>query len=269
MKTSAVILSIFCALFFAGSLVAQVQTGQYYYIQARHSGKVLDVYGASVSDAAPIIQWDNHGGLNQQFKFSPVGDGYYRIINRNSGKGLDITGGVGATGNLVKLQQYTAVGGANQMFKLVSMGDGYYRIIAKHSGKALDVTGGVQATGNGVPIIQYTAVGGYNQYFRLIPVPNSYSDAYASGAEIRQWFERLPANAKQEFAKVGITANNVEQEFSKASIEVQRQLIAAGVPSDQQIAAFAQKTATDVANGLSNAAKDTEDFFKGLFGIKN
>ena len=41
----------------------------YYSIVARHSGKRLDVSGASQSDGAGAIQWPCHGGYNQQWSF--------------------------------------------------------------------------------------------------------------------------------------------------------------------------------------------------------
>jgi hypothetical protein len=39
---------------------------------ARHSGRALDVYGASTANGAQIIQWPWHGGDNQRWRLSPV-----------------------------------------------------------------------------------------------------------------------------------------------------------------------------------------------------
>src|SRR3712207_6997183 len=36
--------------------------------QSRHSLRVLDVSGWSTDNGAPVIQWDMHGGNNQQFR---------------------------------------------------------------------------------------------------------------------------------------------------------------------------------------------------------
>ena len=59
-------------------------------IIARHSGQVLDVYGALVDDVTPIIQWPAHGGDNQAWTLEPASDGYVRIVARHSGKVLDV-----------------------------------------------------------------------------------------------------------------------------------------------------------------------------------
>jgi hypothetical protein len=39
---------------------------------ARHSGKVLDVEGASLDDGARVIQYTGHGGANQQWRLRAV-----------------------------------------------------------------------------------------------------------------------------------------------------------------------------------------------------
>ena len=48
--------------------------GGYYALQVRHSGKCLDVRGASMQDAADVIQYSCHGGTNQQWRFDSAAD---------------------------------------------------------------------------------------------------------------------------------------------------------------------------------------------------
>ena len=72
---------------------------------ARHSGKCLDITGVSVDDLARAIQWDCHGGANQQWTFQAAGDGYYVLTARHSGKALTVLGESIADGALVG--QYT------------------------------------------------------------------------------------------------------------------------------------------------------------------
>jgi hypothetical protein len=45
----------------------------WFYIRSRFSAKCLDVYNASTADAASIVQWDKNEGINQQWRFLPVG----------------------------------------------------------------------------------------------------------------------------------------------------------------------------------------------------
>jgi uncharacterized protein (DUF1800 family) len=135
----------------------------YYQLVARHSGKCLDVSGASHDDLAPVIQWDCHTGENQQWSFESVAGGYYRITVRHSGKALDVSGA--SLDDAAPVIQYTPHGGENQQWSLEPLGDGYYRLVARHSGKALDVSGVSQE--NGASVIQYTLHGGANQQWFL------------------------------------------------------------------------------------------------------
>ena len=136
---------------------------QFFEVVARHSGKCLDVSGASADNLASVIQWDCHGEANQQWQFVPLGDGYYRIMARHSGKVLDVYGV--STEDLASITQYESHDGVNQQWSLEPVGDGYYRIVARCSGKALDVFGA--SPENGAGIIQYTPHGGENQQWLL------------------------------------------------------------------------------------------------------
>jgi uncharacterized protein (DUF1800 family) len=132
---------------------------------ARHSGKCLDVSGASVEDSAPVIQWTCHGGANQQWIVESVGDGYYRLVARQSGKALDVS--AASQDDSAALIQYTPHDGANQQWAVESVAEGYSRLIARHSGKALDVSGA--SNDDGATVIQFTPHGGVNQQWLLRP----------------------------------------------------------------------------------------------------
>lgn len=130
-----------------------------YTITARHSGKCLDVSGASSDDGAAVIQWSGHGGDNQRWRLVPAGDGYFTITAKHSGKCLDVSGVSRDDG--AGIIQWSGWGGDNQKFRLEEAGDGSYRIVAKHSGKCLDVSGA--STGDGARVIQWSSWGGDNQ----------------------------------------------------------------------------------------------------------
>ncbi len=144
-----------------------IVSGATYYITARHSGKALDVANVSTADGANVHQWSYVGGNNQKWVVTSLGSGYYSIINVNSGKSLDVTGGPGATGDGVNIQQWSYVGGTNQQWQIIDVGGGYYRIMARHSGKCVDVDGGSGATGDGVNVHQWSYAGGTNQQWRF------------------------------------------------------------------------------------------------------
>ncbi|WP_243751686.1 RICIN domain-containing protein [Niastella caeni] len=54
-----------------------------------NSNMCLDVTAGSTSNGALIQQWGYAGSYNQQWTIEGTGDGYFKIINRNSGKCLD------------------------------------------------------------------------------------------------------------------------------------------------------------------------------------
>ena len=128
-------------------------------VSARHSGRVLDVAGASSDNGAPIIQWGYHGGGNQLFQLEPLDDGSYRLVAQHSGRVVDVEGGF--TENGTRIIQWDWHGGANQRFQIHALGRGYYRVTAQHSGRVLDVAG--ISSDNGAQIVQWDWWGGGNQ----------------------------------------------------------------------------------------------------------
>ncbi len=124
--------------------------------------------------------------------------GYNKIVNRNSGKVLDVTGASTADG--ATIEQWTDNGGQNQQWSLVSVGSGYYKIVSRGSGKVLDVPGA--STVNGATIEQWTDNGAMNQQWSLVSVGSGYykivsrssglvldvtGASTANGAIIEQW----------------------------------------------------------------------------------
>jgi uncharacterized repeat protein (TIGR03803 family) len=138
----------------------------YFEIVSRNSGKCLDVFGASTDAGASAIQWNCHGGPNQQWRLEPAGGGAFRIIARHSGQALDVFGAL--LDDVTPIIQWPVHGGDNQAWTLEPASDGYVRIVARHSGKALDVE--FASADDGARVIQYTPHGGANQQWLLRPV---------------------------------------------------------------------------------------------------
>lgn len=123
---------------------------------------------ASVSGTTPaaVVQRD---GTVRLLSTGPI-----TIRAVHSRKCLDVTGGVGALGDGVRVQQWQCLGTAqtNQQWYLTPSGDGStYYVTARHSGKCLDVTGGTGSTANGIPVQQWKCLGygQSNQRWRLYP----------------------------------------------------------------------------------------------------
>lgn len=160
-----VLLTFFCL---SGMAQESPDTGTYYQIVSKHSGKVLDVKGGTgmKKNGSAVHLWTSHGGDNQLFRLEEVGEGYYSIIAKHSGKVVDVTGGESKTCNGIAIQQWQNHRAKNQLFRLVPQGNGYYQIIAKHSGKALDVYNAKK--NNGAKLVQYESNRGDNQLFRFV-----------------------------------------------------------------------------------------------------
>jgi hypothetical protein len=132
---------------------------------AKHSGRALDIAGASKNHAARLQQFDWNTGKHQRFFFWPSDrvPGHYSLMLLHSAKVLDVAGASKANG--APVQQWDLHGGDNQLFKPEPLGDGTYRLVARHSGQVLDVAG--VSKSNGAPVNQWPWNGGDNQRWRL------------------------------------------------------------------------------------------------------
>ncbi|WP_100447643.1 ricin-type beta-trefoil lectin domain protein [Glycomyces xiaoerkulensis] len=124
-----------------------------------NSGKCIDVVSASTDDGAEIIQWDCHGGSNQQWELRDAGSGYVQLVSQHSGKCLDIDGA--STDNNARAILWSCHSGDNQQWELRDAGSGNVELVARHSGKCLDVID--SSTENGTRLQQYDCYGGANQ----------------------------------------------------------------------------------------------------------
>jgi len=147
---------------------ASVDTGKWYVLVNRNSGKALDDYNFATANGSPVVQWTRTSNEAQQWRFLDSGSGYYRLQNRNSGKVLDNYNWSSADGTDVV--QWSDLNATNQQFRLADSTDGYVRLLNRHSSKALEVQGA--STADGGKIVQYADWGGSNQQWQLVPVAN-------------------------------------------------------------------------------------------------
>ncbi|OLF09845.1 alpha-L-arabinofuranosidase [Actinophytocola xinjiangensis] len=95
---------------------------------------------------------------------------WYVLVNRNSGKALDVSNTSSADGAVI--HQWARHDGANQQWQFVDSGGGYYRLKSKNSGKVLDVTN--WSTADGARLQQWPDLNGANQQFRLADSDGGY-----------------------------------------------------------------------------------------------
>jgi 5-hydroxyisourate hydrolase-like protein (transthyretin family) len=150
-----------------------------------------------------------------------IANGTYRIINRNSGKVLDVASK--STANGANVHQWTWLNGTNQQWNVTDIGNGQYNIVGVQSGKYLDVASGSTADGANVQIWQYT--GGNNQkytftvtdsnYFRITAVHSGKvlevaSGSTADGANVQQWTWNGAYNKQWKLVPVSNTSARIE-----------------------------------------------------------
>ena len=124
-----------------------IARGVYTIAVSLDTSKVLDVSWNSTENGANIELFSYNGGANQHFNIVPCGDGYYNIINVNSGKALDVD--AWGSQNVI---QWDQTGGDNQKWSFEDAGNGMYYIRSKSAGKYLDVNGGYARDGANVGI---------------------------------------------------------------------------------------------------------------------
>lgn len=121
-----------------------------------------------------------------------------RLVNRNSGKCLDVNASSTADGGVV--QQWTCTGGANQQWQVQAVAGGYVQVTNGASDRCLDVN--ASSTADGGTVQQWTCTGGTNQQWRVqavtggnVQLVNRNSGkcldiaafSTANGAKAQQW----------------------------------------------------------------------------------
>ncbi|MER7895681.1 family 43 glycosylhydrolase [Streptomyces sp. NPDC096046] len=122
----------------------------------------------------------------------------YTVVNRNSGKCLDVNGGNTADGT--DIFQWSCNGGANQKWRIEDMADDTSRLVNVATGKVADLAGCGSA--DGTDIRQWSWLNNNCQKFRLVYLGGDYvrivnastskvmdvaDCGTVNGADVRQW----------------------------------------------------------------------------------
>ncbi|MBV7696259.1 family 43 glycosylhydrolase [Streptomyces sp. TRM70350] len=123
----------------------------------------------------------------------------YTLVNRNSGKCLDVAGGNTADGT--DIFQWTCNGGANQKWRIEDLGNDTSRLVNVATGKVMDTAGCDSA--DGTDIAQWTWLNNNCQKYRLVhtatgdyvrivneatrKVADVADCGTANGTDVRQW----------------------------------------------------------------------------------
>lgn len=141
-------------------------------LQASHSGKCLNVTGASRNPGAAIIQWPCAGQTNEQLTLVPDA-GAYRLVMRHSGACVAVEGA--SSGGGARLVQLGCSGASNERWALQPSGSAY-RLVAQHSGLCAAVDAASQA--NAAALVQASCSSARSQLWSVAraAVPSRWSD---------------------------------------------------------------------------------------------
>lgn len=136
----------------SGSTGSGIANGTYEISSKRDSSKAVADPAYDMNNGVKIIVWVYGGGNDQKWTVTANGNGYYRIINVNSGLALDNPSGSTTQGTV--LQQWSwSSGNYNQEWAINNLGNGSYSVINRASGQAMNLLGG--NTTDGTQVIQW------------------------------------------------------------------------------------------------------------------
>ncbi|MCL8011229.1 RICIN domain-containing protein [Streptomyces sp. AS02] len=182
--------------------VAPHQSGGYT-ITNRVTGKHLEIPNASTAAGTQAVQWSGTGCACQRWEFTqaalpPLGTGQYVLVNKNSGKYLDIPNASTTTNTAANQWRNSAC--RCQLFTFESAGGGAWNIRNVHSNLNLDIrdssgTAGaavVQNTASSADSQKWTLVDEGEGYYRLRNVNSTLvagiaQSSTADGAAVIQW----------------------------------------------------------------------------------
>ncbi|MET7452135.1 RICIN domain-containing protein [Streptomyces sp. NPDC005574] len=126
-----------------------------------HTIKVVCTGTKNASSSNTVCALDAFASLS-----FPAANTFYKILNKNSGKAIDVSSGSTSAG--ANIIQWNDTGAPNQRWRWVAVGDGTYELVNLNSGQLLDVTGG--STADGATVIQQPDHNSASQHWR--PVAN-------------------------------------------------------------------------------------------------
>jgi alpha-galactosidase len=134
-------------------------------------GSFTNSYTASVpSHGVVMLKITAGSGGGTPTPTPTAGSGsYYKIVNRNSGQVLDISGASTANGG--QAIQWPYSGGSNQQWQEVVVNGGY-KLVNRNSGLLLDDPGASKT--NGTQLDQWSDTNGSNQWWNLVSAGNGY-----------------------------------------------------------------------------------------------
>ncbi|MEH0834131.1 glycosyl hydrolase 53 family protein [Pectobacterium cacticida] len=146
--------------------------GVFYWEPAANANVLTDGYalGATKLVSANTLQFTRTVDAFAESQIHFIDGAQYKIVNRHSGKSLNIASGSledGAT-----LEQYGDNNWSSQRFYFSPIGNGYFNIVNVNSGKYIDIDS--SASENGAKIIQMYNTGHFSQQWLILDAGDGY-----------------------------------------------------------------------------------------------
>jgi Ricin-type beta-trefoil lectin domain-like len=90
-------------------------------LSVQHTNMNLDTRWGTKRSSSRLMQWSKNASSTQKWLFIPVGNGYFKIINKASGRALSINGGTSANTNNAYLVQLNYEGLASQQWRIEAL----------------------------------------------------------------------------------------------------------------------------------------------------
>jgi hypothetical protein len=131
-------------------------------LSARHSGKCVEVDGASQVSGAPLAQRTCTTGAEQRWTFVDAGSGWWRLRVGHTSMCMDLASQ--STAANVGLVQATCTSAQSQQWASEDMGNGWFRLKSRYSGLCMDVSG--RSAADGARIVQLSCSIASSQQWR-------------------------------------------------------------------------------------------------------
>ena len=155
-----------------------ISDGDYHIVSALNNSMGVDVAGNQNKDGTNVNLYSNINDDNQVFTVKYLGNGFYSICHRSSGKMLDVSGGSPDYGANTQIYGSNNTDAQKWVIK-VSNETKYYYILSKCNGLCLDVESGNAS--NGTNIRMWGGNGSAAQKWKFVPVDTSPKPSQSTG----------------------------------------------------------------------------------------
>lgn len=157
-----------------------------YRIVNKATGKALGV-GSSAANGAAVAGRTESGAPDQRWVIDDLGLGKYKIVNKQSGRVMDVTGASKSPGSPVIqwTDSETTADPAvvNQQWAISNVGNGYFKITSMNSQLALENSNGSAADGN--PVVQNTYTGSDSQLWKVESISSLIKNVKVNGVPVQ------------------------------------------------------------------------------------